>query len=83
MTLIATKSYEDSALIPALRKIAETDALAGYVRRACEAIRALSKKKEPKELDSMKKSIEELEKENRDLKYKVSKIEAMLEDDKE
>jgi aminopeptidase N len=83
MTLIATKSYEDPALIPALRKIAETEARASYVRYAREAIRALSKKKEPKELDSMKKSIEELEKENRDLKDKVSKIEAMLETKKE
>jgi aminopeptidase N len=82
MTLIATKSYEDSALIPALRKIAETEALSGYVRRARETIRALSKKKEPEELDSMKKSIEELEKENRDLKDKVSKIEALLEEDR-
>jgi aminopeptidase N len=82
MALIATKSYEDSSLIPTLRKIAETEARASYVRYAREAIRALSKKKEPKELDSMKKSIEELEKENRDLKDKVSKIESMLEENR-
>lgn len=79
----ATSSYEDAALIPALSKLAETAAESGLVRAARVAIRNLSKKKQPKEIDSMKKSIEELQKENRDLKDRLDKIEAKLEKNKE
>ncbi|MFW9805599.1 MAG: M1 family aminopeptidase, partial [Candidatus Thorarchaeota archaeon] len=75
----ATSTYEDAALIPALSKVAETAAESGLVRRARVAIRSLSKKKEPKEIDSLKKSIEELQKENRDLKDRLDKVEAKLE----
>jgi aminopeptidase N len=75
----ATSSYEDTALIPALSKLAVTAADSGLVRDARVAIRNLSKKKQPKEIDSLKKSIEELQKENRDLKDRLDKIEAKLE----
>ncbi|MGY5873722.1 MAG: M1 family aminopeptidase [Candidatus Thorarchaeota archaeon] len=75
----ATSLYEDAALIPALSKIAETAAESGIVRGARVAIRNLSKKKQPKEIDSLKKSVEELQKENRDLKDRLDKIEAKLE----
>ena len=75
----ATSLYEDAALIPALSKLAETAAESGLVRGARVAIRNLSKKKQPKEIDSLKKSIEELQKENRDLKDRLDKIEAKLE----
>ena len=77
-SLPAISTYEDAALIPALSKLAETEADSGLVRGARVAIRNLSKKKEPKEIDSLKKSIEELEKENRDLKDRLDKIEAKL-----
>ena len=36
----------------------------------------------PKEIDSLRKSIEELEKENRDLKDRLSKVEAFVEAEK-
>ncbi|MFW9844153.1 MAG: HEAT repeat domain-containing protein, partial [Candidatus Thorarchaeota archaeon] len=75
----ATSLYEDAALIPALSKIAETAAESGLVRGARVAIRNLSKKKQPQEIDSLKKSIEELQKENRDLKDRLDKIEARIE----
>ncbi|MGY5880610.1 MAG: M1 family aminopeptidase [Candidatus Thorarchaeota archaeon] len=78
-SITATSRYEDAALIPALSKLAETAAESGLVRGARVAIRNLSKKKQPKEIDSLKKSIEELQKENRDLKDRLDKIEAKLE----
>ncbi|TFH03628.1 MAG: hypothetical protein E4H14_16385 [Candidatus Thorarchaeota archaeon] len=78
-SIIATSEYEDAALIPTLSKLAETAAESGLVRGARVAIRNLSKKKQPKEIDSLKKSIEELQKENRDLKDRLDKIEAKLE----
>jgi len=77
----AASKYEDSELIPALSKLAETAAESGIVRGARVAIRNLSKKKQPEEIDSLKKSIEELQKENRDLKDRLDKIEARLEKD--
>ena len=77
-SIIAAKSYEDASLTPALSKLAEGEVESTIVRYARESIRALSKKKEPSEMDSIKKSVEELEKENRDLKDRLSKIEAMV-----
>ena len=81
-TVSAVSKYEDASVIPALTMLADTAAESGLVRGARVAIRDLSKKKEPKEIDSMKKSIEELQKENRDLKDRLDKIEARLEKDK-
>ncbi|MFX1606039.1 MAG: HEAT repeat domain-containing protein, partial [Promethearchaeota archaeon] len=74
----AAPTLEDSALIPTLSKIAEREAESGIVRRCRISIRKLSKKKEPKEIDSLRKSIEELEKENRKLKDRLDKIESTL-----
>jgi aminopeptidase N len=79
MTISAASNYEDATLIPTLSRLAERAAESGTVRRCRLAIRNLSKKKEPKEIESLKKSIEELEKENRDVKDRLDKIEAMLE----
>ncbi|MCK4566542.1 MAG: HEAT repeat domain-containing protein, partial [Candidatus Thorarchaeota archaeon] len=79
----ATSLYEDTSLIPALTKLAESAADSGIVRDARVGIRNLSKKKQPKEIDSLKKSIEELQKENRDLKDRMDKIEAKLENNDE
>ncbi len=78
-TISAASKYEDSTLIPALSKLAESAAESGIVRGARVAIRNLSRKKQPEEIDSLKKSIEELQKENRDLKDRLDKIEARLE----
>lgn len=82
-SIAAASEYEDAVLIPALSKLAETAAESGLVRGARVAIRNLSKKKQPKEIDSLKKSIEELQKENRDLKDRLDKIEAKLDKTKE
>ncbi len=82
-SIAAATGYEDATLIPALSKLAETAAESGIVRDARVAIRNLSKKKQPKEIDSLTKSIEELQKENRDLKDRLDKIEAKLEKKKE
>ncbi|MFW9961924.1 MAG: M1 family aminopeptidase, partial [Candidatus Thorarchaeota archaeon] len=79
MAISAAAKLEDASLIPALSRLAERAAESGIVRRCRLAIRDLSKKKEPKEIDSLKKSIEELQKENRDLKDRLDKIEVMLE----
>jgi len=79
MAISAAAKLEDASLIPPLSRLAERAAESGIVRRCRLAIRDLSKKKEPREIDSLKKSIEELQKENRDLKDRLDKIEVMLE----
>jgi aminopeptidase N len=79
MAISATTKLEDTAIITTLSKLAERAAESGIVRRCRSAIRSLSKKKEPREIDSLKKSVEELQKENRDLKDRLGKIEVMLE----
>ncbi|NHJ15189.1 MAG: HEAT repeat domain-containing protein [Candidatus Thorarchaeota archaeon] len=78
MALIAAKNYEDPSLISVLSKVAESEAEGRPVRYAREAIRALGMKKEPKELASLKKSVEELQQESRELKDKLVKIESLL-----
>ena len=78
-SIAAAPIYEDSTLISSLSKIAEREAESGIVRRCRIAIRKLSKKKEPKEIDSLRKNVEELEKENRKLKDRLDKIETRLE----
>ena len=77
-SIAAAPILEDSSLISALSKIAESEAESGIVRRCRIAIRKLSEKKEPKEIDSLRKSVEELEKENRKLKDRLDKIETTL-----
>lgn len=79
MAISAASEYEDASLIPALTRLAEQAAESGIVRRCRLAVRNLSKKREPREIDSLKKSVEELEKQNRDLKDRLDKIESMLE----
>ncbi len=81
--LVAVKKYEDAELIPSLARLAESEVEGRVVRLSREAIRELSKKKEPKEIDSLRKSIEELEEENRKLKSRLLKIEAQLKDSDE
>jgi aminopeptidase N len=78
MSIAAATTYEDASLIPALSSLAEQAADSGIVRRCRVAIRELSKKKEPTEIDSLKKSIEELQQENRNLKGRLDKIESRL-----
>ena len=74
-SLLAAKAYEDPSLIPTLSKLTESGVEGRIVRYSREAIRALGEKREPKEIDSLKKSVEELEKENRDLKDRMAKLE--------
>ena len=50
----------------------------GTIRLARIAIRALSKKKDDTEVKSLQKSVEELERENKDLKDRISRVEAVL-----
>jgi aminopeptidase N len=77
----AAKGYGDASLIESLTKLAEGHVDADIVRFARRTIRALSKKKDSTEVDSIRKSVEELEKENRDLKDRLSKVESVLERD--
>ena len=65
--------------VPSLNKLAEGHVDADIIRLARVAIRTLSKKKDATEVKSLQKSVEELEKENRDLKDRLDKIEAKLE----
>jgi HEAT repeat protein len=81
--LRGAKTYGDAALIPVLERIADSEVEGRYVRYAREAIRALSKKKDVTEIDSIRKSVESLEKENKDLKDRLSKVEALLKDKEE
>jgi len=81
--LRGAKTYGDAALIPVLERIADSEVEGRYVRYAREAIRALSKKKDLTEIDSIRKSVESLEKENKDLKDRLSKVEAVLKDKEE
>jgi aminopeptidase N len=83
ISIAAAATLEDTSLIPVLSKLAESAAESGIVRRCRQAIRDLGAKKEPKEIDSLRKSIEELQRENRDLKDRMGKIEAKLENKKE
>lgn len=76
--IVASVTYEDVALIPVLREQAESAAESGVVRQCRVAIRELSKNKQPEELGALRKSIEELEKENRDLKDRLDKIESHI-----
>ncbi|MHA1907399.1 MAG: M1 family aminopeptidase [Candidatus Thorarchaeota archaeon] len=77
----AAKGYGDASLIGSLTKLAEGHVDADIVRLARLSIRTLSKKKDSTEVDSIRKSVEELEKENRDLKDRLSKVESLLEKD--
>jgi aminopeptidase N len=81
--LRAAKTYGDAALIPTLQNIADSQVEGRVVRYAREAIRALGKKKDVTELDSIRKSVESLEKENRDLKDRLAKVEATLKEKEE
>ena len=76
--LRAAKTYGDAALIPALERTADTEIEGRLVRYAREAVRALSKKKDTTEIDSLRKSVESLERENKELKDRLSKVEAVL-----
>ncbi|RLI59879.1 MAG: hypothetical protein DRO87_01645 [Candidatus Thorarchaeota archaeon] len=78
--LYAAPDYEDASLIPSLSILAERAAESGVVRACRLAIRKLSKKKEPSEIESLRKSIEELQRENLDLKDRLSKIESRLDE---
>ncbi|MBD3189702.1 MAG: hypothetical protein GF308_03620 [Candidatus Heimdallarchaeota archaeon] len=77
----AIASYEDASLIPALNKYHGMATEGHYKRGAKVAIRKLKKKKEETELKSLSKSVEELEKENRELKERIAKIEAQLKEE--
>ncbi len=83
MALLAAKDYGDPALIGDLTKIADTAVESTIVRYAREAIRALSKKKDKTEIDSVRKSVEELERQNRELKDRLAKIESMIKNKEE
>ncbi len=74
----AAKDYGDATLIPSLEKLAEGHVDSGTIRLARTAIRALSKKKDDTEVKSLQKSVEELERENKGLKDRISRVEAVL-----
>ncbi|NWF94903.1 MAG: HEAT repeat domain-containing protein [Candidatus Thorarchaeota archaeon] len=74
----AAKTYGDATLIPELLRLAESAVESTVVRLAREAVRELSKHKEDRLIDSVRKSVEELEKENHDLKDRMAKIESRL-----
>jgi FtsZ-binding cell division protein ZapB len=75
----AARIYGDAGLIDPLQRLAEGHVDADIIRLSRVAIRALSKKKDKTEVKALQKSVEELERENRDLKDRLSKVEAILE----
>ncbi len=80
--ILASKEYGDSTAIPALQRIAEISVESSIVRYAREAIRELGKRREERELDSVRKTVEELERENRELKERLARVEALVESKK-
>ncbi len=80
--ILAAKEYGDSTIISDLERIAESSVESTVVRYAREAIRELGKKREERELDSVRKAVEELERENRELKERLARLEAVLKDKK-
>ncbi|MFW9920758.1 MAG: HEAT repeat domain-containing protein, partial [Candidatus Thorarchaeota archaeon] len=76
----AARGYGSAELIPSLQKLAEGHVDSDIIRLARVAIRALSKKKDSTDVKSLQKSVEDLEKENSDLKDRLSKVEAILEE---
>ena len=77
--IAASKAYGDAGLIPSLSKLAESSVDSSIIRGARESIRTLSKKKDSTEVASIRKSVEELERENRDFKDRLSKVESLIE----
>ncbi|MFW9909163.1 MAG: M1 family aminopeptidase [Candidatus Thorarchaeota archaeon] len=79
----ASRTYGDAGLIPSLKKVAESYTESDIIRGAREAIRELGKKKDTTEIASIRKSVEELERENRELKDRLTKVEAHFEKNNE
>jgi aminopeptidase N len=74
-TITAIKKYGDPSLISALEQFKQTHALNNLKRNCKVATRALNKKKDSDELKALQKSVEELQKENKELKARVDTLE--------
>ncbi|MEM2143682.1 MAG: M1 family aminopeptidase, partial [Candidatus Thorarchaeota archaeon] len=76
--ILAAKEYEDPELIPALQRLADGEVDSTLVRYSREAIRHLNRKREARELESLRRAYEELERTTRNLQDRLSKLEAQL-----
>ncbi len=80
--LSAIKDLGDSSLIGTVQQFENMTCLNHYKRAAKVAIRSLSSKKDDTELKSFQKTIEEIQKDNRELKARVDKLESTIQNEK-
>lgn len=74
-TIGAIGTYGDASLIPTLQQMEKMSYLHHHRRRAKGVVRTLSKTMDGTELQSLQKSVENLESENRKLKERIEKLE--------
>ncbi len=79
--LLAAKEYEDPSLVSSLQRVAAAEVEGRFVRLSREAIRSLSKKREKVEVESLRKTVEDLEKETRELKDRLARLEFLVRQD--
>ncbi|NHJ85493.1 MAG: hypothetical protein FK734_08525 [Asgard group archaeon] len=76
--ITAIQEYGDASLIAPLQQVEQSTCLTHYKRAAKVAIRTLNKKKDETEIKSVQKSVEEVQKDNRELKERLEKLENMI-----
>jgi aminopeptidase N len=81
-TLSAIKDLGDSSLIGTVKQFENMTCLNHYKRAAKVVIRSLSSKKDTSKLKSLQKSVEEIQKENRELKERMAKLESLIKNEK-
>ncbi|NHK30193.1 MAG: hypothetical protein FK730_02495 [Asgard group archaeon] len=80
--LSAIKDFGDASLIETLYQFKNMICLSHYKRAAKVVIRSLASKKEDTELKSLQKTVEEMQKDNRELKERMAKLESIIESEK-
>ncbi|MHA1125084.1 MAG: M1 family aminopeptidase [Candidatus Heimdallarchaeota archaeon] len=80
--LSAIKDLGDASLIGTLQQFENMTCLNHYKRAAKVVIRSLSSKKDDTELKSLQKTVEEIQKDNRELKARMAKLESTIKNEK-
>ncbi|MBN1328933.1 MAG: HEAT repeat domain-containing protein [Candidatus Heimdallarchaeota archaeon] len=80
--LAAIKGFGDASLIGTIQQFENMTCLTHYKRAAKVAIRSLSKEKDDGDLKTLQKTVEEIQKDNQELKDRIARLEAMKENEK-
>ncbi|HUT80058.1 MAG TPA: M1 family aminopeptidase [Candidatus Bathyarchaeia archaeon] len=80
--LSAIKDFGDSSLISTIQQFENMTCLSHYKRATKVVIRSLTSKKDNNKLKSLQKAVEEMQKDNRELKDRIDKLESMVESEK-